>query len=254
MKHTNRLVVVGHRGAKGLALENTAPSVEAALDYGVDMIEIDLRVSKDGQLVLLHDGDAVARNGQIIHVSDHNFTDLLKYFPDILTLETLLPLINHRCKIMLEFKVIEAVDPAIKILQQHLASDWEHTEFMFASFKFDILKKLRANMPEIEIVVLDNWSSLRAVYRARQLGTTYLSMDQRYLWWGVIRNLSKHYKLFCYPNHKLIHIKHAKPATWAKYGLHGVITDYPNFFLPKQTSGIVGSNEGNISSRGKANR
>lgn len=238
-------MIVGHRGAKGLALENTAMSIEAAIAYGVDMVEIDLRLTKDGRVVLLHDENAVARNGEIVHPQEQTYEKLLEYFPDILTLGELFPLVNHRCRIMLECKVIEAVEPAAAILKTFLASGWQASEFMFASFKYDNLEKFHALLPEIELVVLDNWSAVRATRRARKLGTTYLSMDQRYLWWGVIRSLSRNYKLFCYPNHKLIHIKHAKPAKWFKYGLYGVITDYPNFFLTKQP-GIVRTDESNI--------
>lgn len=230
--------IVGHRGAKGLALENTAASVEAALHYQVDMVEIDLRLSKDGAVVLLHDGKAVARNGEIVDVAANTYQELLDYFPDLLTLEDLLNLVNRRCKIMLEFKDVRALTPSLQILRDHFKRDWQPDDFMFASFKLPMLETLHRLMPEVPLVVLDRWSSVRAVRRARRFNTPYLSMDQRYLWWGVIRQLSKHHKLFCYPNHRLIHIKHAKPNKWAKYGLYGVITDYPNLFLAKQKPGV----------------
>lgn len=45
----------GHRGARGLAPENTLPSFLAALDHGVDTIELDLVVSQDGRLVVSHE-------------------------------------------------------------------------------------------------------------------------------------------------------------------------------------------------------
>jgi glycerophosphoryl diester phosphodiesterase len=231
----SKLKVVGHRGAKGLALENTAPSIEAAIAYGVDQIEIDLRVSRDGRVVLLHDERPIARSGTVINLHDHTYAELLDYFPDMLTLDELLPLVDRRCGIMLEFKEMAAVEPSIKLLQAALKNDWQTSDFMFASFKFNILLQLHRQIPEIAVVVLDGWSSIRATHRARALGTRYISMDQRYLWWGVIRGLSRRgYKLFCYPHHRLIHIKHAKPNIWAKYGLYGVITDYPNFFRAKQ--------------------
>lgn len=57
--------IVGHRGAAGLALENTLPSIELARLLGVDAIEFDVRMTKDGQLVLLHDAD-------LSRVSDSN--------------------------------------------------------------------------------------------------------------------------------------------------------------------------------------
>lgn len=47
--------VIGHRGAAGLALENTLESIEAAKQAGVDAIEFDIRLTADGQFVLCHD-------------------------------------------------------------------------------------------------------------------------------------------------------------------------------------------------------
>jgi glycerophosphoryl diester phosphodiesterase len=45
----------GHRGARGLKPENTLPSFEAALDAGVDSIETDVHLTRDGVPVLTHD-------------------------------------------------------------------------------------------------------------------------------------------------------------------------------------------------------
>ncbi len=45
----------GHRGARGLAPENTLAAFRTALDLGVTTLETDLAVTKDGELVLSHD-------------------------------------------------------------------------------------------------------------------------------------------------------------------------------------------------------
>jgi glycerophosphoryl diester phosphodiesterase len=45
----------GHRGARGLAPENTLPAFETALKIGVSTLELDLAVTKDGILVVSHD-------------------------------------------------------------------------------------------------------------------------------------------------------------------------------------------------------
>lgn len=45
----------GHRGARGLAPENTIPSFERALQIGVSTLELDLAVTKDDILVISHD-------------------------------------------------------------------------------------------------------------------------------------------------------------------------------------------------------
>lgn len=47
--------VQGHRGARGLAPENSLPSFEIALDLGVDTLELDLHLSGDDRLVIWHD-------------------------------------------------------------------------------------------------------------------------------------------------------------------------------------------------------
>ena len=49
--------VIGHRGAAGLAPENTWESFDVALSLGVDAIETDIRATADGTLVLRHDAE-----------------------------------------------------------------------------------------------------------------------------------------------------------------------------------------------------
>lgn len=45
----------GHRGARGLAPENTLPSFQIALDLGVDTLECDMAITRDGVVVIHHD-------------------------------------------------------------------------------------------------------------------------------------------------------------------------------------------------------
>jgi glycerophosphoryl diester phosphodiesterase len=52
----NPLLILGHRGAKTCAPENTIASFNFALDQGADGVELDARLSSDGHIVVLHDG------------------------------------------------------------------------------------------------------------------------------------------------------------------------------------------------------
>ena len=52
--------IVGHRGAAGYAPENTLLSFQTAIDIGCDATEMDVRLSKDGEVVVIHD-DGVSR-------------------------------------------------------------------------------------------------------------------------------------------------------------------------------------------------
>jgi glycerophosphoryl diester phosphodiesterase len=48
-------MIMGHRGAAALEPENTLRSIERAMEIGVDAVEIDVRLSKDRKLVVIHD-------------------------------------------------------------------------------------------------------------------------------------------------------------------------------------------------------
>ena len=55
MSEGRGIKVIGHRGAAGLEPENTLRSFRRALELGVDVIECDVRMTKDGRIVLIHD-------------------------------------------------------------------------------------------------------------------------------------------------------------------------------------------------------
>lgn len=54
---TLNFLTIGHRGIMGVEPENTLRSFVAAEQAGLDMIELDLRLSRDGTLVVMHDAD-----------------------------------------------------------------------------------------------------------------------------------------------------------------------------------------------------
>ncbi len=79
----------GHRGARGLAPENTLPAFQNALDLGVDTLECDMAITKDGVVVIHHDlwlnpdttrgpyGQWLDKRGPAI--SELTFAELQKY-------------------------------------------------------------------------------------------------------------------------------------------------------------------------------
>lgn len=52
---TRHIMVVAHRGCWKNAPENSLAAIQSCIAMGVDMVEIDVRTSKDGELVLVHD-------------------------------------------------------------------------------------------------------------------------------------------------------------------------------------------------------
>jgi glycerophosphoryl diester phosphodiesterase len=70
--------VIGHRGAAGLAPENSIRAIKAGLRAGVDGIEFDVRLSKDGQLFLCHDPTLERTHNVDEHISNLTAAQLLK--------------------------------------------------------------------------------------------------------------------------------------------------------------------------------
>src|SRR5438067_6084358 len=50
-----KILVHGHRGARGVRPENTVPAFEYAIQAGVDALEMDMAVTKDNVIVISHD-------------------------------------------------------------------------------------------------------------------------------------------------------------------------------------------------------
>ncbi len=78
-----RPLVIGHRGASAHAPDNTIQALELALDHGADGVEIDVRTTRDGVLILHHEPG--------IHdfgvFADHEFAAVRRHDPSIPTLD-----------------------------------------------------------------------------------------------------------------------------------------------------------------------
>lgn len=71
------VLAIAHRGEPVGHRENTAAAVEAALQAGADMVEIDVRLTRDGFPVLLHDADLGRLWGVDRPLADLNLTEVL---------------------------------------------------------------------------------------------------------------------------------------------------------------------------------
>ncbi|MFQ5666106.1 MAG: glycerophosphodiester phosphodiesterase [Candidatus Binatia bacterium] len=68
--------VFGHRGAAGLVPENTLPSFALALALGADVLELDVRASRDGVIVVMHDPTLERTTNGAGAVSDQLWSEL----------------------------------------------------------------------------------------------------------------------------------------------------------------------------------
>lgn len=69
-------LVFGHRGAAGLAPENTLPSYALALALGVDVLEFDVHGTKDGEVVVIHDPTLERTTNGAGEVREHTLAQL----------------------------------------------------------------------------------------------------------------------------------------------------------------------------------
>lgn len=68
--------IIGHRGASGVAPENTLPSFQRAFEEGAQFVELDVRSSKDGEVVIIHDATVNRTTDGRGHVHRHTLKEL----------------------------------------------------------------------------------------------------------------------------------------------------------------------------------
>src|SRR4051812_44761402 len=73
---TRRVVAIAHRGEHLIHPENTIPAFEEAIRLGADFIEVDVRTTADGKLVLSHDGKVDRRTNGKGEVSKMTFDEI----------------------------------------------------------------------------------------------------------------------------------------------------------------------------------
>lgn len=214
--------IIGHRGARGLAPENTIASLQKALEHHVDMVEFDLRVTRDGVVVLHHNAKLVDPNGQKHRIADHEYKELKQHKPDLATFKEVLAAIGQKIPLYIEVKPHVQTEPIIKIIKNY---DRPKNVWLGSKSQKTLLE-LHAALPDIPKIVIEPWSGVRAGRRARQVNTKLVGMNQHWLWWGFITSV-KHsgWQLYAYPLNNP-----AKAKRWAKYGLAGVVTDFPDRF------------------------
>ncbi len=115
VRHHHKFIVIAHRGDHTNAPENTIAAYKNAIKIGADFIEVDLRTTKDSQLVVMHDATINRMTG--INGSIHNMTfDSLKKlevreskhpewgYQTIPTFQEVLKLSKRKINIYLDFK------------------------------------------------------------------------------------------------------------------------------------------------------
>ena len=114
-----KMEVIAHRGASGYEPENTLAAFGKAIELKSDMIELDVRLSKDAEVIVFHDMTLARRTKKKGYVSKKTLEQLKAYDigkgERIPTLKEVISFVDGRCKINIDIKDIKAVEEIVKI-------------------------------------------------------------------------------------------------------------------------------------------
>ena len=176
--------LVAHRGYPARLPENTLASIEAALQAGARYIEVDVQLSRDGEIVLFHDRDMWRLCGQPGPVHDYRWEELqafqvqaslpiprlaeaialLQSYPDVV-------LFIELKRISLETFGVDGVVQRVLSLLHPMA-----TQVVLISYNLEALQWVRQRSSYPIGVVIDNWLQ-REQPAIRQLNPEYLFCD-----------------------------------------------------------------------------
>ena len=114
-------LVVAHRGASGLAPENTMLAHHVAYEVGAHMVEIDVQETADGKLVCMHDYDVDRTTNGSGAVAELTYRELRELDAGkgqkIPSLEEVLDFIHGKMKINIELKVLEIENDVLSMVK-----------------------------------------------------------------------------------------------------------------------------------------
>lgn len=228
----------GHRGLASLAPENTLAGLEAAHQYGLSWVEIDVQLTQDHQVVLFHDQRLTrCTNGQGL-LRQHTWQQLSqldagRWFSAKFTGERLVRLSDYltraaqlKIKVNIELKLF-AQDNAERLAQQVSQvidqGQVNDADILFSSFNNEALAHLQRLQPATARALLveripSDWQSLLT-----QLACCALHCDYRHLTQVKTQAIMQAgYQVNCYT---VNHQSHAD--TLASWGVSMIFTDEP---------------------------
>ncbi len=166
-----RPVLFAHRGASAHAPENTLPAFELALQQGVDGVELDVKLTADRQVIVMHDPTVDRTTDGHGRVRDLTLADIRKldagsYYAEtfrgtkVPTLDEVFEAIGQRCVINVELTNYTTpwdglVDKVCEVVKHHSLQ----SRILFSSFFGSNLKRAAQLLPEVPrgLLALDGW-------------------------------------------------------------------------------------------------
>jgi len=146
--------IMGHRGAPAYEPENTLRSLRRALELGADAVEIDLQLSKDGHLVVIHDDTVDRTTDGTGRVRDLTWAELRRLDAGkgerLPSLGEVVELVRGRAHLVVEIKDPDAAPPLLQFFRERRLFDAAHV----ISFWHPVVKALKEQEPRLRTGVL----------------------------------------------------------------------------------------------------
>lgn len=208
IKQKRKTALVAHRGASGVAPENTIASIKKALQSPAEYIEVDIHLTKDTQLVVMHDASVNRTTNGKGNIADLTLAELKKldagqWFGSafaqerIPTLQEVLKLVKGKKKLLIEIKKGDDYytgieDQVIMLIRENNAQNW----CILQSFHDPVLERIWKNefqvpthkliigkMPWIPLYYDDGfrWGSLEKYYRASAINVHHYFATREFI-------------------------------------------------------------------------
>jgi len=208
-----RIALIAHRGAAGLAPENTLVAFERGIAEKADAVELDVHLSKDGELVVIHDATLNRTTDGSGNVSDFTLAELRKLdaaakftggpvAPQKLpTFQEVVDLVNGRVPIQIEVKV-KSDGTRYQGIEQKVIDVLRRANMIeksvIISFYWDVLQNVKAIEPRLKTGALATTNYFRKVTSAAQaakevkaVGADFFGVEKTYLTAELLAELRK---------------------------------------------------------------
>ena len=152
-------MIIAHRGESHLAPENTLAAVKLAWELGSQIVEIDIHLTADGQLAVIHDADTKRTGDKTLVVKDVTMEQLRQIDVGqkkdarwagerIPTLEQVLATVPAGRKLLIEVKCGPEAAPALRKALESCGKP--ASQFTIISFKAPVIAEVKKTMPQQE--------------------------------------------------------------------------------------------------------
>ncbi len=227
--YTNNMLIIGHRGAKGVAPENTMESLQAGYDAQADMLEFDVRTTKDNVLIVIHDARLLRTHRRPVAINTLTLEQLreLTVHDPVPTLTEVLDEFYGRILLNIEVKSRGAGEAVVKLLKKHYvtkASDWDNV--LVSCFRSSELLRMRKLSSRVNLALLHDDNPFIFIAYQRRLRLTAVGFHRLYLNRFALE-IAKRSGLFIY-----VYTVNRIGAIQVleQQGVDGVVTNYPESF------------------------